>query len=54
MHPSNETTVGTVTVAGAASVVLLYIAGQVGIEMTEVVAGAFVVLGSAVVGLIRK
>jgi hypothetical protein len=54
MNPSNQTSVSTVTVGGAATVVLLWVAGEAGVEMTEIVAGAIVVLGTALVGLFRR
>jgi hypothetical protein len=50
MQTSNETTVGTVTAAGAATAVLLWVAGQLGVDMDVTVATAIVVLVSGLVG----
>lgn len=47
MQPSNTTTVGTVTVSGAATALILWVAGQLGVDMDVTVATAIVVLVTA-------
>jgi hypothetical protein len=49
MQPSNETTAKTVTAGGAATAVVLWVAGQLGVEMDVGVATAIVVLVTGLV-----
>jgi hypothetical protein len=50
MQSSNTTTVATVTTGGAATALILWVAGQLGVEMDVTVATAIVVLVTALVG----
>jgi hypothetical protein len=50
MQSSNTTTVATVTTGGAATALILWVAGQLGVEMDVTVATAIVVLVTGLVG----
>jgi hypothetical protein len=51
MQTSNQTTVAAVTTGGAATALILWAAGQLGVEMDVTVATAIVVLVTGLVGM---
>lgn len=49
---TNQTTVTTTTIGGAATLVLVWTAGQLGLDMPAEIGGAIVLLGTGLAGRI--